>query len=113
MEGDLVGVRIDTGRVVRAGFVQEDEVNHSYSSDDEREQEVECEESSEGGIVHGEAPSDSLNESAPNVWDCGKKVGDDSGTSERHLSSGEDVSNEGSHHNQKKENYPDVSCLFI
>lgn len=41
--------------------MKEDQVNYSYCSHDEGEEEVECEESGKGGVVNGEAPSDSLN----------------------------------------------------
>lgn len=59
---------------------------------------MECEEPCECGIVYREATSDSLNKGAADVRDCRKEISDDSGTSKGHLSSWEDVSNEGSHH---------------
>ena len=98
MERDFVCVRVDASGVVGSGLVEENEVNHSHGGDDEWEQEVECEEPREGSVVYREATSDSLNEGAANVRDCRKKISDDSGTPKRHLAPGENVPNEGSHH---------------
>lgn len=59
---------------------------------------MEGEESGKGSIVYREAPSNSFDESGPYVRNCGKEVSNDGGTSERHLSSREDVADEGSYH---------------
>jgi len=77
-------------------------MNHSHSSHNEGKEEVEGEEASQSCIVNREAASDSLNESAADVGDSGEKVRDDGGPSERHLPSGKDVSDEGSHYNEQK-----------
>lgn len=74
--------------------MQEDEVNHCYGSDNEGEKEMKCEESGEGGVVNGKASSDSLDEGAADVGNSGKEVGNNSGTSERHLTSGKDIAYE-------------------
>ena len=52
--------------------MKEDQVNHCYSSDDKWQKEVECEESSKGGIIYREAAPDSLNKGAADVGDCGE-----------------------------------------
>ena len=60
MKGDFVCVGVNAGRVVRSCLVEEDKVNHGYGGDNEGEKEVECEKSAKGGVVYGEAASDSL-----------------------------------------------------
>lgn len=74
--------------------MQEEYVENKYSCDNERKEEVERKESSEGSIVYGEASSDPLNEGVPYVGYGGEKICDDGSTSERHLSSGKDVAYE-------------------
>lgn len=82
------------------------------ADNDEGEQEVEGKEPGEGGIVHGEATSDPLNEGFAHVGDGRKKVGNNSGSSERYLASGEDVAYEGSHYNKEEKNNSNVSSFF-
>jgi len=73
-------------------------VNHSHGSNDKWEQEVECKESGKGGVVYGEATSNSLNECAAYIGDGREQVCDDCSTSEGHLSSRENIANKGGHH---------------
>jgi len=40
--------------------VEEDKVNYRYGSDNKGEKEVESEKSAKGGVIYGEAASDSL-----------------------------------------------------
>jgi len=61
VEGDFVRVRVNSGGVVRSCFVKEDEMNYCYCSNDKRQEEVECKESGQCGIIYGKAAPDSLN----------------------------------------------------
>lgn len=76
-------------------------MNYCGGCDNEREKEVECKESGKGCIIYRKATSDSLDEGAPNVGDCGKEVGNDGCTSKGHLSSRKYVTNESRHHYKK------------
>lgn len=60
MEGDFVCLGAHTCGVVGPGFVEEEEVDDGGCEDHEWEEEVEGEESCEGGIVYREASSDPL-----------------------------------------------------
>lgn len=46
------------------------------------------------------------------IWDCGEEVCNYCGTSERHLSSRKDVSDEGSYYYKEQEDYAYVPGLF-
>lgn len=83
------------------------------SNDDEGKKEVECEKSGQGGIVHREAASDSLNQGFSNVRDGGKKVSNNGGASKRHLSSWEDIADKCGYYNKEKKDYSDVSGFQV
>lgn len=73
-------------------------MDYGHGCNDKGEEEVEREESGEGGIVYGEASSDSLDEGASYVGDGREKVGNNGGPSEGYLSSGQYVANECSYY---------------
>lgn len=112
MEGDFIGIGVNTRWVIRSGFVEEENVDHRKSSDYKGEEEVEGEESSKGGIIDGKPPSDSLHKAVTDIRDSGHKVSNNSGPSEGYLTSGEDIAYEGGCHNKKKKYYTHVSCFF-
>ena len=88
-------------------------MDYSHGGDNEWKKEVECEESAKSGVVYREAASDSLYKGFAYVRDRREKVSNDSGASEGHLSSGQNVAYERGHHYEKEEDDPNVSCLFI
>ena len=74
---------------------------------------MKCKKSGQGGIVHGEAASDSLHEGLASVGHSGEKVGNNGSPSKGHLTSGENVTYKGGYYCEEKENYSDISGLFI
>lgn len=50
-------------------------MENKYGGNNKWEEEMECEESGQSGIVYGEASSDSLNQGVSYVGDSGKEVG--------------------------------------
>lgn len=113
MEGDLVGVGVQTCRIIGARLMKEKKVEDSQGEDDEGEEEMECEESGKSGVVDGKSTPDSLNESVTYVGDSREKVGNYGSPSKRHLSSGEYVAYKGGYHNEEKKKDPNISGLLI
>ena len=63
----------------------------SKGGDDEGEQEVESEESSQRSVVYGEPSSYSIHDFMTYVWDSTKEVSDHGSPPESYLTSGEHI----------------------
>jgi len=62
--------------------MEKEEVEDCYCGDNKGEEKVKGKESSEGGVIYGEATSDSFDEYGSYIGDGGEEVSNDGGSSE-------------------------------
>lgn len=100
MEGDLGRGRRKNERLSRAVGVKKHQMKEKDDPQNrEGKDEVQAKETGKGSISNGKATSDSVCDILTNKGDCSYKASNYSSTSEAHLSSGKDVTDEcGRHH---------------
>jgi len=72
VKGDLIRISVDAKGVIPPGGVQEEDVQPGYRRDQEWDEKMEGEKTSERRVVHGEAPPKPGDEGRPNIGEGGK-----------------------------------------
>jgi len=72
--------------------VKKKKMDNNNSGNDKRDEEVESKKPIQSCVVYCEPPPYSLHDHIPNIGDCGKKIGNNSSSSERYLPSRENIS---------------------